>query len=510
MSIEAAAGAESNRSCPDSLRDSAEYAAHSSLGTCGHRHFPRAWRLYFTLRRSAPDARRPVRHALSAAFACVLALVVVCAPACRRGAATPNVVLVVVDTLRADRMSLYGYPRPTSPGLDEFARDAVVFDDAWSPASWTFPAHAGMFTGTAPHRLNLYDGLNAKLVGGKTLAERLSGAGFQTAAFTANPWVSPTTNLTRGFGTVRQMLPSDPEFPTADRVLDAMHVWIRDRRAAAASGRAAPWFAFANLMDCHAPYDAPAAESAQFLRAGLSPAAVAEARSITGTTGLVDASLGLRTLGRDLTTAMSDLYDADVAAVDAALTRFLSQLREDGTLDETLVIIASDHGEGLGDHGWREHGVRLHRELLRTLLVVRLPGRFDGGRRVASVVSLIDVTPTVLAACGLSPVGGADGHDLAQPAEDRVVTATDRPYGGWPWLANATLPDPARAHVVTRRFSAYDGRLHAIVDDHGGAELYDDVADPRELQNLAVTAPAVLDRMRAHLVQEFGAGAADR
>ena len=451
--------------------------------------------------------RRGLPSALRQALACAAALLLLCAPACRRGPPPPNVLLIVVDTLRADRMSLYGYPRPTSPGLEDFARDAVVFDDAWSPASWTVPAHAGMFTGTAPYRLDLYDGLNARLAGGTTLAERLSGAGFQTAAFTANPWVSSATRLTRGFGTVRQMLASDAEAPTSERVLGALLAWVRERPKAAPG---APWFAFANVMDVHAPYDPPPEESARFRRPGLPAAAVAEARAITGGNKLTDDSLGLRRLDPDVGTAISDLYDANVAVVDAALAHLLEQLRTDGTLDRTLVIIASDHGEGLGDHGWREHGVHFHRELLRVLLALRLPGRFEGGRRVGSLVSLMDVTPTVLAACGLDFDAGPDGRDLAQPADDRFVTATDHPYGGCSWLAGTDLPAHARTHLETRRYSGFDGRLHAIVDDHGGAELYDVVADPRELQNLAAAAPAVLARMRARLVQEFGAGAAAR
>lgn len=414
--------------------------------------------------------------------------------------APPNVLVVVVDTLRADRTTLDGYKRPTTPHVERFARDATTFSRAWSSASWTFPAHAGLLTGVAPHRLDLFRGsFDAKLRDGTTLAESLGGAGFDTGLFSGNPWVGPQTGLTRGFGTVQHMTRGDATFPSADDVLGRMLSWIRDRGAARR-----PWFAFANLMDVHAPYAPPPEESARFLRKGLSSSSVESARTMLSTTGLLEASLGLRTLPRDVDAAMSDLYDGEIATVDAAIGRLLDALRADGSLDGTLVVLTSDHGEGLGDHGWREHGLRLHRELLHVPLVVRLPGRFEGGRTVDTLVRLEDVTPTVLACCGIAPADGLDGRDLDAAPTGRRAFASNRPYAGWPWLADADLPAGARAALEVQRYSVFDDRYHAIVEAGGKVEMYDVRSDPRELHNLAGQAPAELARLRTELEREFG------
>jgi arylsulfatase A-like enzyme len=440
-----------------------------------------------------------VRAASGLALAAAAGLVLSCTADV---APRPNVLVLVLDTVRADRCSFLGYARPTTPNLDAFARDAVTFEDAWSPASWTAPAHAALFTGTNPHHLDLFRGSDTNLVGGQTLAERLTALGWESGAFSANPWVGPEVGLTRGFGVVRHFLPNGTTFTDSAVVVSAAIEWMR---SCVTAERGAPFLAYVNLMDAHAPYDPPEASRRGFVSAE-TPFRVVDTASRLGTLDdLLPSSLDGTPLPPGVEKTVSDLYDASIATADAQAGRLLQELDRLGVAGNTVVVVASDHGEGLGDHGWREHGLRLHRELLRVPLIVRSPGRLDGGRRVRGTVELADVVPTVLASCGLQPPPSGDGSDLAAPPPPaRIVFATDRAYAGWPMLAARKLPEPWRRQLETVRRSAYDGRHHLILDDRGGLELYDTVTDPAELRNVAADAPDVVTRLRAALRTEFG------
>jgi arylsulfatase A-like enzyme len=198
----------------------------------------------------------------------------------------PDVLFIVIDTLRADRCSLHGYTRPTTPVLDAFAKQAVTYDDAWAQGSWTVPSHVALFTGQNLHRVDWMQGADTELVGSVTLAERLSAAGWETGAFTANPWVGPSTGLHRGFRTFDQRPPLGIGFASAEVVFGRAREWIRHR-----SEDPRPWFAYVNVMEPHAPYDPPPEESARFLSAGHRPADIAEARTLHSGNRLLFASL---------------------------------------------------------------------------------------------------------------------------------------------------------------------------------------------------------------------------
>jgi len=405
------------------------------------------------------------------------------------------VIVVVLDTARADRCSFLGYDRPTTPRLEEFARESVSFTDAWSPASWTAPAHASLFTGVHPERHGLHIGASDVL--GETLptlAGRLSDAGYATAAFSNNPHVAAEFGLLRGFAEdVALHRRKQRSLPIARETHEEVARWIASRRA---EGR--PYFAFVNHMEPHVPRDPDDASTREFLRPGLPPAAVDRARRLAHAE-VLRASVGLDPFSADELAALSDLYDAQMRILDTELGTFLDGLRASGALDEALVVVTADHGEGLGDHGLLSHAMRLDRELLRVPLLVRLPGRFDGGRVVRDVVRLEDVMPTVLSACGLAPPPGLDGEPLEGARPGRVAWARERPYLA---LANVLRKSEPGADVtlfLRGRRSIHDAGLHLLQEDGHPPQLYDTRSDPLEREDLASKRPDDVNRLLARL-----------
>lgn len=443
-------------------------------------------------------ARRSVAfvvRGVAAAAACALVTgvaVLRCggAPASR----PPDVLLLVMDTTRADRCSVTGYGRPTTPRLEELAKESVVFDDAWSPSSWTLPSHAAAFTGRSPASLGLLSPeRDAIPPDARTLASILGAAGWSTACFTCNAWIAPHSGLTRGFATgdVHALYPESPRANAQvahERALD----WMRAQRKADRR-----FFTFINDMEPHCPYTPPEDLAAKFVDPTIPAVAVQEARSLRPprTTRV---SLGVEALDPDVLRAVHGLYDAEIARLDAEIGKLLDTMRAEGLLDNTFVVIAGDHGEGLMQHGWLEHSVMVHREMLRVPIVVRPVGG-TAPRRVATPVELGDVFPTILEACGLEIPAGTETRSLLTDAAPRTPRATE--VGRVSFLGGFRMIAPGfdLSRAERRRRSIYDGRHHLIVDDRGGAELYDVAADPDERNDLARKLPDVVRALTAKL-----------
>lgn len=440
----------------------------------------------------------------------VVAAAAVAVAACSEPAAAPapavpprgaDVLLVVIDTLRADRCSFLDASRPTTPRLAAFAGECVTFTDAWAPSPWTLPSHASLFTGRGAAAFGLADGTADHLRDDvPVLAEILSGRGWATGCFTANPWISPATGLSRGFGTFEPLW-TIAQRPAARDVLRAPSAWIRSR-----AGGEKPWFAFVNVTDPHAPWDPSPARAAQFLRPGTSAANVEIARRLCAPfTCVGDARARF---GDGVVDAASDLYDGDVADADDAVGAFLDDLRASGALDRAIVVVCSDHGEGLGDHGWLEHATFLHRELLRVPLLVRPPGGTPA-RRVDDVVRLEDVLPTVLAACGVPVPAPCDGLPLLGDTSGRVATAIHafRPEFAES-LRQLDLGEPPE-RILRRRRSVRTGGLH-LIEEGAGVQLFDVASDPGERHDLAKARPDDVARLRTLLPGAAGDSTAGR
>jgi len=198
---------------------------------------------------------------------------------------------------------------------------------------------------------------------------------------------------------------------------------------------------------------------------------------------------------------LSDLYDAEIAALDRAIGGLLDRLRADGLLDSTIVVICGDHGEMLGEHHLLEHGYTLYRAARHVPLVVRAPGSFAGGRTVADTVRLEDVMPTLLELCGVDAPPGVDGLSLARGLGGRVSTASQGPNAGAKARIEASFPGVDATLFDTGIDAAYDGRFHYVAFSDGRVELYDVSRDPEEKENVAAARPDDVARLKSLLVR---------
>jgi len=342
------------------------------------------------------------------------------------------VVLISIDTLRADHLPLYGYRSGSTPVLDRLARDAIVFDNAYSQVPLTLPSHASLLTGRLPIHHGVRDNIGyAVAADERTLATRLKAAGYATGGAVSAFVLRRQTGIARGFDLFDDALIvvgsgeslSETQRDGAQTVA-ALARWVDGHGAD-------PWFAFVHLYEPHAPYAPPPSH------------------------------------------ALASPYDGEIAYADELVGRFLDRLSARGLFDRAIIVVVSDHGEGLGDHGEAEHGLLLYREALHVPLIVRLPGGTGGGRRISGSVALTDVAPTLVELVG-GAIDGMDGVSLA-PAlaggrlDDRTVYSESlypRLHFGWSDLA-----------------SAIDGRYHYVRAPR--AELYDTTTDPRERTNLS-------------------------
>lgn len=430
----------------------------------------------------------------------------------RREARTgPNVLLLVWDTVRARSLSLYGYHRATTPNLDKFAQQAVVFDAAVTTAPWTLPAHASLFTGLYPHE-HLADRdspLDGKFL---TLAEALSARGYRTAGFAANKyWVRRGFGLDRGF----QWYEDRPGV-SLEAVVQSWGI-SRDLRkrvtAALGSHRPAlrasaeaieqsflkwvdqrddrPFFAFLNLFDAHEPYLPPGRFGFKF--------------SATTPRYFWD-HLKATPFSPSELQQFRDAYDSCIYYLDYQLGQLLVEMKARGLLENTLLILTSDHGETLGEHrsNLLGHENNVYYDVLHVPLVVSLPSRFRGGLRQRSPVSLADVPATIMEL--VDPAGSSKpfpGQSLvpALVGEQGTSAEITRPLISQGNPASYHLTLPAWPMSKGPLFSLVEGDNHYIVNAEGNEELFNLKTDPWERRDLSRTAEAdsVLSRYRSAL-----------
>ena len=381
------------------------------------------------------------------------------------GTDTPNVLLLILDTVRASSLSLYGYERPTSPTLERLAREGVVFDRAFSTAPWTLPSHASVFTGRWPHELST--GWTSPLDrADSTLAEALSARDYLTAGFVANSiYANTETGLARGFHTYRDYSLSVGTLlrsaTLTRRITDSWKLRklvgtdeLLGRRTAAEineefldweekhTGR--PFFAFLNYFDAHDPYLPPAdwfERIAGYRRRGnLSPL---RRLSVDARRNGVNAA--------DIRLEM-DAYDASIAWLDHEIEVMLAELERRGTLRNTLLVVTSDHGEEFGEHGLFLHGHTLYRRALQVPLVIWKPGTVPAGKRVSHPVSLRDLPATVL-----SMVSG-----ISNPFPGAALTRywNDSAAVG----ESSILVEVQQAIRVPDFYPAATGDMHGLID----------------------------------------------
>lgn len=398
----------------------------------------------------------------------------------REGAAAqgarPNVIVYLVDALRADRLGVYGCDRPLSPRLDAMASEGVTFTDTTAQSSWTKAAVASIFTGLWP-RAHGVNGPDDRLPEDlATLPERLRAAGYRTGAVVANAYVGRPFGFARGFDTFEFI---EHTRGRSEVLHERVAAWLRER-----APDDPPFFLYVHAIDPHAPYDPPEAFRERFAAAVADPSA----GRVENVRGLV---LGTVEPTAELERDLRDLYDAEVAANDSSFGRLLDELDTLGELDDTVVIFTSDHGEAFGEHGSWTHGLDLYNEVLAVPLVIRLPGGVGGGRRVAAPVQHIDLMPTILALCGLAPVVPPQPGAVLLDLDGRLRVGADR-------TIYAYLDYWGRTGAVALR----DGwKLIEPLSTELGTrtELYRHDLDPGETRDLAAELPVRRDWLLARL-----------
>ena len=349
-------------------------------------------------------------------------------------ASSPNVILITLDTLRADHLSTYGYNRQTSPNLDQFAAEGVKFDQAYSTAPWTLPSHATIMTGlyTSQTQAEATTGgrLDEKF---QTLAEGFSSQGYETSAVIANEfacteglgfgqgfdyfnglfWNIPDSIRMTSFGKalfwkIKLSPVLEPYQLGRKKASDVNAIflrWLNHR-----SNR--PFFAWLNYFDPHDPYFAPPPFDKLY---GSIPAS-----GQAGSFGDIGASDWGGTLSPEETQWQMDHYDAAITYMDAELGKLFAGLRQEGLYDNTIIVITSDHGEAFGEHGLYGHANSLYQEEIKVPLFIRYPKSIPAGEQVKDIVSLRDLAATITDLAGLNlpePFPGvtlfADNQDMA-------------------------------------------------------------------------------------------------
>ncbi len=390
----------------------------------------------------------------------------------RPEAGRPDIVLVVVDTLRADHLGTYGYSRPTSPAIDAFASKATVFESATSAAPWTLPSVMSMMTGRLPssHRVE-NDGLRlARDI--PTLAEVLGAGGYDTAGFVSHVYVDRPFGFERGFDSFEDFGLSRPDYrpetgmePTADRVTDAALDWVARRGAR-------PFFLFVHYFDPHWPYTPPRATRDLFPNAYAGPWDA----TYDSISKFQDPE---RPLPDGYRQFLVDRYDGEIRFVDDQWRRLLEGLRRSGRADRTWIVLTADHGEEFKDHGSMGHGRQLYEEVIRIPLILgrAAPGASGGGSRVSLPVSSIDLFPTIVELAGLGAVPGVQGKSLTSfsgAAGSAAAPPSDR----------ALISETVRLGAIRKAVRKEGLKLIRVMEENR-IELYDLLVDPKERHDLS-------------------------
>jgi arylsulfatase A-like enzyme len=304
----------------------------------------------------------------------------------KRAPARPNVLVLLLDTTRADHLGALGYERDTSPNIDRLARENLLYTRAYTEAPWTPPSVATLFSGlwASSHGMMPSAGTDTAMQRLDehvlTLAEILKSAGYKTAGISANPWISPEFGYDQGFDSY-----AVKHKEAADVITDAGLAKLDELRAGGA-----PFFLYLHYLDPHRPYSLPKEYEpykGQLKSARFTPPML----------------------------KFVNTYDAEIRYLDASLGRLFAQLKAKGLYDDLVIVLVSDHGEQFGEHGYSGHGWTLYDEELHVPLIVK-PGRIEKGRSSDRVVSMIDVLPTLLTLVDVAKPPGLPGLNLLDDA----------------------------------------------------------------------------------------------
>jgi choline-sulfatase len=408
----------------------------------------------------------------------------------------PNIIIVAADALRPDHLGCYGYARPTSPAIDRFSREAVLFENAVSQAPWTLPSFASFFTSLYPSFHGATANETRLVPGTPTLTGLLVGAGYTAMASVRNMFLFPRYGFSEGFDVFYRT------GGTTERQLGRVNRWLE-------SGPRRPLFLFYHLLVPHAPYDVPAPFAGAF--------------SGPGTPSLDASNRGLKRLeesprlpGPAGIEELRARYDERVLYLDSLVEGMLAEFKRLGLYDDSLIVFLSDHGEQFGEHGHLTHAHTLYQEEVRIPFIVKWPrGRGPAGLRVGPRVAAIDIAATILDELGISPPPGTEGRSLRPLLEGKSVPGevifselnflgrTAAFKGPYKYIATdpAAYAEGMKTHGSRRRRALGPGPLE---------ELYDLDRDPGEKHNLIADRPDLAGMFRREMAAFAGRAAAYR
>jgi len=345
---------------------------------------------------------------------------------------TPNVLLISIDTLRADHLGCYGYGRATSPNLDRLAAEGALFEQHVSSSSWTLPAHAAIFTGLSDSGHGCTDVDKALEPRFETIAERFQSNGYATAGFFAGPFLHPAFGFGQGFDQYTDCTSYGAALDAAnpvdwakdDTTRKASHEDVANPRTFEAFQRwfgareEKPFFAFVHLWDVHYDFTPPPPFDTRF-----DPDYTGW---VDGKNFFFDERIGPEMAKRDLDHLIA-LYDGEIAWTDTYLAKIRDELERAGVLDDTVIVVTSDHGTEFFEHGWKGHRTTLYDEVIHVPLVVRYPKSIPAGMRVSAQTRSVDLAPTLLELCGLGELRDISGVSLLDLIREPVLRTSAGP-----------------------------------------------------------------------------------
>lgn len=373
----------------------------------------------------------------------------------------PNIIVISIDTLRADHLGCYGYGRATSPTLKKLASESMLFEDASAPSPWTSPSHGSLLTGLYPSSLGLTTKQSALPSNAKTLARILSKYNFDTGAFVNGIYVGKKFGFNKGFDTFEYIPNPNDAKGTAPTIIHLVKKWL-DRH------KKNQFFLFVHFFDVHSDYSSLPEYEKQFT-------GPYEGVFNGSTQQLKDFREGKLSLDKSDAKHLIDLYDAGIRQFDDRLKVLFDFLEQKGLLENSYVVVTSDHGEEFLEHGGVLHGKTHYQELIHVPLIIRGP-KIPPGLRIKEMVSLVDVMPTMLGLLGIPSLSGFDGYDLRPLWQESGARLPERFI--FAEADHHNIRDNIKRAVRSRQHKLHYNILSKKI------ELYNLSEDPQELTNI--------------------------
>jgi len=404
----------------------------------------------------------------------------------------PNVILISLDTLRADHLKCYGYHRDTSPNIDAFADESILFEQCIAPSSWTTPSHASLFTGWPPYLHEAGGHAGYRLESHfTTLAELARTNEYLTAAFTEGGAIAGPLGFYDGFDLYANGKPVTSKTPgTAAETFDRANKWLEQYGHL-------PHFLFVHTYEIHHPYETPAEDWNKFTKPGAEPP-----------------ETGPPAIGIEHKDTLRDHYDNGISYTDHVFGEFMERMKSAGLLENTIVVLFSDHGEEFGEHDGMTHGISLYNESLHVPFIVRMPGGQNGGARVSRPIGLTDLFPTIVDLMGFDYEPPQIATNLTPFLREPSRTAASQQpfhnahlYNISGFVALSTQHDGYK-YIVANRFNDEDSPLSGFLrtESEWSFSPFEHAllnAAKEATQTTIHPAPGILERVPSGAIQEY-------